>query len=306
MLKLCWFILLCFIPIKVIAADFIEIGKIKTKQLEDIFNFYQYNGEKEYLMVSNYNYPPIFCKYFPDDFSSITDEKHRNAMFIKILAPLTLKLNNEIYTERQKLQQIASEFKKNHELTKEQEQNIENLASKYDVFTRLKGHRRYTYLIDELLQRIHVIPPSVLITAAALETNWGTSRIVKEANSLYKTLVWHTTEGLKPIGETEDDSYRIKKYPNIYSSLQEFALKINSSLAFKDFRDFRHQIMQRRMQFLGTVVTPYLVWNSPLKNYAGLFDYTLSYYELIIIDKSVLNSKMINKTLPKNLQKFIL
>ena len=306
MSKLCWLFLFCLLPLKAIATDFIEIGKIKTKQLEDIFNFYQYHGEKEYLMVPSYNYPPIFCQYFPEDFSTISDEKHRNAMFIKILAPLTLRLNNEIYAERKKLQKIASEFKKNHELNKEQEQHIEQLAKKYDVFTRMKGYRRYSYLIDELLQRIHVIPPSVLITAAALETNWGSSRIIKEANSLYKTLIWHTKDGLKPIGENEDDSYRIKIYPNIYSSLQEFALKINSALAFKDFRDFRHQIMQRRIQFLGTTVTPYLVWNSPLKNYAGLFDYTLSYYEFIIIDKSVLNSKMIDKSLPKDLQQYLL
>ena len=306
MSKLCWLFLFCLLPLKAIATDFIEIGKIKTKQLEDIFNFYQYQGEKEYLMVPSYNYPPIFCQYFPEDFSTISDEKHRNAMFIKILAPLTLRLNNEIYAERKKLQKIASEFKKNHELNKEQEQHIEQLAKKYDVFTRMKGYRRYSYLIDELLQRIHVIPPSVLITAAALETNWGSSRIIKEANSLYKTLIWHTKDGLKPIGENEDDSYRIKIYPNIYSSLQEFALKINSALAFKDFRDFRHQIMQRRIQFLGTTVTPYLVWNSPLKNYAGLFDYTLSYYEFIIIDKSVLNSKMIDKSLPKDLQQYLL
>ena len=77
--------------------------------------------------------------------------------------------------------------------------------------------------------------PSILITGAALETNWGTSRIVKEGNSLYKTLIWHTNEGLKPIGEKEDDSYRIKTYPNIYTSMQEFALKINSSISFENF-----------------------------------------------------------------------
>jgi hypothetical protein len=36
------------------------------------------------------------------------------------------------------------------------------------------------------------------------------------------------------------------------------------------------------------------------------FEYTLAYYELNIIDKSVLNSKMIEKELPKHLKRLTL
>ena len=108
------------------------------------------------------------------------------------------------------------------------------------------------------------------------------------------------------IDDAKLNSYRIKIYPNIFASMQEFALKINSALAYDDLRKFRHQILERGTPLLGTLLAPYMVWNSPLKNYAGLFDYTLAYYELIIIDKSVLNSKIIHKELPKKLQKLVL
>lgn len=283
------------------AADELELGSIKVKQLEEIYAFYGYEGEKGYLMLPSYHYPPIFLKYFPSDYNQISDEQQRNALFIKILAPLALRLNNEILAERKEIIAVAQNFQKNGELTPQEEKFIEEKAAKYDAFTRFKGHRRYSYLLDELQQRVHVVLPSILITAAALETNWGTSRIVKEGNALYKTLVWHTDEGLKPIGETEDDTYRIKTYPDIYASMQEFALKLNSALAFQDFRGFRNQFLARRTPLLGSVLAPYLIWNSPLKNYAGLFEYTLAYYELNIIDKSVLDSKMIDKKLPKKL-----
>ena len=301
---LCLFFCLLIKP--VIAAETLEIGKINTQKLEEIFSFYQYHGEKDYLMIPEYNYPPIFCNYFPDDFTKITDEKKRNALFIKILAPLTLKLNNQILSERNEIKSIAQDFKNQKTLSPKQISILEEKAKKYDVFTRLQGTYRQQYQIDELLIKVHVVAPSILIIAAALETNWGTSRIVKEGNSLYKTLVWHTDEGLKPIGETEDDTYRIKTYPNIYASMEEFALKLNSSISFDNFRGFRHQVIERKTLLLGSTLAPYLVWNSPLKNYAGLFEYTLSYYELNIIDKSILNSKMIAKELPQNLQKFIM
>ena len=255
-------------------------------------------------MIPEYNYPPIFCNYFPSDFNTITDEKKRNTLFIKILAPLTLKLNAEILSERKDIKSLAQSFQTNKQLTPEQIKILEKKASKYDVFTRLRGDYRYQYLLDELLKKVHVVAPSVLITAAALETNWGTSRIVKEGNSLYKTLIWHTSDGLKPIGETEDDSYRIKTYHNIYDSMKEFALKLNSSISFDNFRGIRHEILERRTLLLGSTLAPYLVWNSPLKNYAGLFEYTLSYYELNIIDKSILNSKMISGKKPSFLKEF--
>ena len=302
------FILYLFLilPLPARAADSLEFGKISVAELEDIYDFYDYHGEKDYLMIPSYHYPPIFLRYFPTDFNKITDEKKRNAMFIKILAPLTIRLNDEILAERKEILAIRKEFQDHQELTKEQEKIIEEKAQKYDIFTRLKGYRRYSYFLDELSKRVHVIPPSILITAAALETNWGTSRIVKEGNSLYKALNWYSNEGLKPIGETEDDSYRIKTYPDIYSSIKEFALKLNSSISFREFRGFRDKILDRRTPLLGTMLAPHMVWNSPLQNYAGLFDYTLAYYELNIIDKSVLDSKMIEKPLPQKLQVLVM
>lgn len=284
------------------ASPELNLGRLSVEELEAVYAFYDYDGEKGYLRIPQYRYPPIFLKYFPNDYNTITDESRRNALFIKILAPQTLRLNNEILALRKKISAAAESFRQNGELSPAQQQFIEDTAAEYDVFTRFQGHRRYTYLLDELLQRVHVIPPSILITAAALETNWGTSRIVREGNSLYKQLNWHSTEGLKPIGETEDDTYRIKTFPDIYTSMQAFALKLNSGLPYRDFRGFRNRILQRRTPLLGSVLAPYLVWNSPLQNYAGLFDYTLAYYELNVIDKSVLDSKMIEKKLPKSLQ----
>ncbi len=284
------------------AAETIELDKVSVKELQSIYDFYGYNGEKGYLMIPSYHYPPIFLRKFPTDFNSISDEAERNALFIKILAPLAIRINDEILDERMDILALAESSENGKMLTPKQKTLLEEKAAKYDVFTHQKDYLRYSYMLDELQRKIHVIPPSILITAAALETNWGTSRIVKEGNSLYKTLNWYSDQGLKPLGEKEDDSYRIRTYPDISSSMREFSLKLNSELKYADFREFRYQILGRRTPLLGSILAPYLVWNSPLKNYAGLFDYTLAYYELNIIDKSVLDSKIIGKDLPKNLK----
>jgi len=53
----------------------------------------------------------------------------------------------------------------------------------------------------------------------------------------------------------------------------------------------------------GNILAPYLIWKSPLKNYAGMFQYTLAYYELNIIDKSALDSTIDLNKLPKKLKR---
>lgn len=285
------------------AAAELRLKALDTAQLRQIYDLYGYHGEKDYLMIPSYKYPAIFLSHFPNDFGKITDEKERNALFIKILAPLALKINQEIKQERDKLLALNTKFETNRKLDKKEQKALEDMAARYDVFTRLKGEERQRFLLRELLLKIEFIPPSLLITAAAIETNWGTSRIVKEGNSLYKTLVWHTDKGLKPIGETEDDSYRIKTYPDIYSSMKEFAHSINSELKFADMRDVRKEFLYRENIPFGNILAPYLIWKSPLKNYAGMFQYTLAYYELNIIDKSALDSTINANKLPKALKR---
>ncbi len=288
-----------------VAARDLWLKDIPLKQLQNLYQQIEYTGKKGYLMLPTYEYPTVFLKNFPTDYSKITDEVERNALFIKILSPLALKINKKILSEREVIIKINNNFEKNRTLSTKEINIIEEKATKYDIFTRLKSSERISYILRELLYRIDVVPPSIMITAAAIETNWGTSRIVKEANSLYKTLVWHTNKGLKPQGENEDDSYRIKIYPDIYQSMNEFALKINSHPVFASMRNIRKERRDRSSLVSGTLLAPYVYGNSMLNNYAGIFDYTMNYYELLVIDKSTLSDKLITEKIIKKYSQYV-
>lgn len=289
----------------VLAASNLSFGPLTVKQLEEIYKFYNYQGERGYLLIPGYHYPPLFLQSFPVDFNQIKDEKDRIPFFIKILAPLAMQVNRNIAAERRQIEEVADQFKKNNELTEQQSGFIEEKAAKYDIFSHLKGYQRHNFLIKELLVRVDELPPSFLIAVSAIETNWGLSRIVKDGNALYRQLVWHTEEGLKPQDETQDDSYRIKTYPNIYSSMEEFALKLNSHINYAPMRNFRSALRFRGTILKGTTFSYTLLNNSPLENYAGMLEYTIAFYELNIIDKSILDSKMIDKQLPRQYLKLL-
>lgn len=283
------------------AAEELWLKPLKLSQLEEIYRFYDYTGERGYLRLPSYQYPPIFLSSFPDDFATVTDEKKRAVLFIKITAPLALKVNQDISAERREVLAMKQDFATRQELSPAQDKRLETLARKYDLFSRLKGYPRTKHLLNELLQRIDTMPPSFLIAMAALETDFGASRILRDGNALYKQLSWHSGEGLKPEGETEDDSYRIKTYPSLYASMSDFALKLNSAIAYRPMRDARAAWRNRGDVLQGTTLAYSLLMHSPLKNYAGILEYTIAFYELNIIDKSVLDSKMILRPLPQAL-----
>ena len=273
---------------------------IDTIDVDSLRKLFAQNGYNEYIPLDTHEIPAIFLKNFPEDYNRIKDDNLRNSLFIRILSPLALKVNETILNERSRLEKIIADFDKNAELSSAQTQWVEQTAKKYDVFTRLKGYRRYKLLLGELRYRIDALPPSVLIAAAAIETDWGQSRIVKEGRSLYKELVWYSNKGLKPEGETEDPNYRIKIFPSLYDSMYSFALKINSNVNFEDFRSFRKEQRYRRQLLDGrsTAYTFFLL--SPLPNYIGLLDYTITFYELVTIDASKLNYDFLEKSALKD------
>lgn len=259
--------------------------------VSEVENLYKELGYEDFIAEAKMTgqVPAVFLKKFPADYNTIVqNEDRRNQLFIKIIAPLGLRLNDQILNERRELEQIITAFDKNGGLTEAEAQRVEELAQKYDHFTRLKGYRRYKLLLGELRTKIDMLPPSFYIAFAAAETDWGSSRIVKEGNALYKELVWHTDKGLKPIGETEDDTYRIRTFPSLYDAMESFALKVNSNVNFKNFRLQRKEHRYRRQLMTGRNIAHTMPMFTPLKNYVGLIDYTTTFYEMVFIDSAKL------------------
>ncbi|MBR2922860.1 MAG: glucosaminidase domain-containing protein [Alphaproteobacteria bacterium] len=296
--------LLILLPTKTKAQD-LWLKNIPLAKLEALYKEVNYAGyPKDHLLLDDRKYPRIFLKNIPLGFEKITDETKRNNLFLKILIPLALKLNEDIMIERKKLLKLQEKIDEGKNFSKQDIDYLEKLAKEYDLFTTFNDDIRHNYFLAELQNRVDRIPPSIIVTAAIIETNWGASRIVKEGNSLYKILEWHTTEGLKPIGENEDNSYRIKIYPDLYSSIKDYALKVNSAPSFEKLRNLRREYRELNNNMVGHILAPYTFGSSNLHNYPGIFDYTLAYYELLEIDKSILTDKIISDSIIKKYQPY--
>ncbi len=261
-------------------AQALVVPKVSSLELENIFKEHDYEN---FLLPFNWRYPDIFVQTLPYDFSSIKSETEQRRFFIMILLPLSLKLNQDILSERDVVLYLNYKFQ-NEKLDDVDLKMIDDFALKYDVFTREKGQKRVQLILTELLLRIDVIPPSIMIAAAALNTNWGNAKFLPKSNALYRELVWYSDEGLVPEDETEETDYRIKIYPSLYQAMQAFALRLNSSVDFPEFRYLRAYLRAAKQPISGRFLVPYLLFASEIENFAGLMDYIITFYRLNEVD----------------------
>ena len=269
-----------------LTAEGLFIDNANTLILQNIFNDYGYN---DYILLKNQNYPPVFLQKFPSDFSQIKDENLRNHLFIQILAPLAMLVNERIVLERYELLKLQSRYQKSKIFNDDDKKKLDAWAKKYNVFTRMKNNDRYEVILQNLLNKIDTIPPSIMIAVAAAETNWGMAKELSLANSLYKQKIWYTSEGLRPL-KNDDESYRIKIYPTLLAAMEEYALRLNSDVNFENFRVVRRYKRVHQQPLRGASMVYNMVLASPLQNYAGLLSYIIAFYDLGILDEAELGN----------------
>ncbi len=262
------------------AGGMLYVENATVKETENLFAKYGYT---RFLSLQDSAYPAILLKTLPTDFQNIKSQKYRNELFIRIVTPLALKINEEISNERETLLRIERHFLKDNTLNEADSQKLEELALKYDFFTRLKDIERTASQLKNLKLRIQPIPPSIFVAAAAMESNWGFSRIANQANSLYKEKVWYTTDGLEPL-ENKNDGYRFKIFDSLIEGMRSYALTFNSNINYETIWNARDGLIKRRGFAIGESIAYALSTASNLPNYNGILDYTAAFYNLLALD----------------------
>lgn len=266
---------------------------INDFNIQELQNFYAKLEFPNYLKPNDNIYPRVFVKKIPHDYAQIKDKTLRNEIFIKMLMPLVLKVNQEYEEERANLEAIWYGFNEEKDFHELDCYYIDQLAEKYEVATPYKDTRKYIILLEELRLRVGPVPPSILVAAAAIYTDWGTSRIAVEANNLYKARNWYSEEGLEPASDDKDYKYKI--YDSLEDSIRDYILKVNISVNYSAFWQSRKAVMEQQAFTEDSVYGKRIDWSfvldNNLSNYAGLLDYTLTYYHMNLLDRAELETE---------------
>ena len=194
----------------------------------------------------------LFGTGFPTSYYKM-NSKAQKKEFINILKPLIDKSNEKIMQEREFVENF---FKKalNGAFRSLNSDDLERLLSISKRYRVKKLFDRDTYL-----KRIDIVPVSLALVQAAIESGWGKSRFVREANNIFGHWTWGEI-GLIPLNREEEKTHKIRIFNTLQDSVDAYILNLNRHYAYKSFRDAR---LKKREE--GGFLTGYESANTMIK-----------------------------------------
>ena len=242
----------------------------------DLNKYYKKNNFiPEILTQENIGHLPIISE-LPDDFSEIQDVPTKKKLFYLVTLPLIYNTNTSIMQERRMVINIEKKFTRK-DLNKNETDEIIRLSKKY----KLDYSEINTKLFRKLKQRINIIPVSLALGQAIIESGWGQSRFATEGNALYGQ--WTTSEdkGIIPQDRDEDKTHAVLKFKNLSESVEAYMFNINTHQAYYNFRVIRR--IDERIKYTD----PISMKVKYLAAYAEIGDKYVDKLELIIASNNL-------------------
>jgi Bax protein len=179
---------------------------------------------------------PIYFTRLPKDLDKIKSIKEKKETFLQILLPLVVAENEKIKKDRKYLFKILK---------------INNSAeSKKWINKKYKEYKVSDKNINELIEKIDIIPTSIALAQAAKESGWGTSRFALEGNAIYGQWTWNG-DGIEPLEKTKDQNHKILKFPLLRASVKAYIANLNSHRGYKNFRAKRFEMRKQNKKLVG-------------------------------------------------------
>ncbi len=224
---------------------------------------------------------------FPHQIQRLSNQQQRFILFI--LSNIDI-VNDEITNQRAELLDAYKDFKDGKSLGPFDYAWLSELAFEYKVdnpdFTQPS-----TWLT--LLNRVDIIPSSLVIAQAINESAWGTSRFAVEGNNYFGQWCYSPGCGLIPRDRRSGIIYEVQRYSDSLSSVWGYVNNLNTFDAYQDFRA-RRALLRREgrpvigLDLIGTLSSYSEVRGEYIKRIIGIItSLNLTQYDIKDLPDSV-------------------
>jgi len=180
----------------------------------------------------------------------------RKKYFIANIFPILHKANQDILLKRNIFFEIEKKIQ-NNDLNVLEAAILRKLFNEFNV----KNND-----LNELKKRIDIVPVSLGIAQAAIESGWGTSRFALEGNAYFGQKVIGTkVKGIKP-SDSENPLIKVRSFRNLNDSVKAYINNLNTHFAYKNFRKSRYELRSFGKILEGSILANQLIKYSELGN----------------------------------------
>ena len=106
--------------------------------------------------------------------------------------------------------------------------------------------------LTEMLNRVNVLPEALVLTQAANESAWGTSRFATQANNYFGHWCYTKGCGLVPLQRNEGSSHEVATFSSSQESVHRYFMNLNRNRAYADLRAIRAKLAAQGDDLLTT------------------------------------------------------
>lgn len=176
--------------------------------------------------------------------------KLKKQIFFRIIAPLALAVNMEIESNRDALKQLID--KGFSGLLENEMHSLRDMAVAYKVINSDADIKEED--LNELWNRVDIVPLSLVLAQSAEESGWGTSRFAAEGNALFGQWAWGA-DAIKPKEQQSGKGdYGIARFNTPLESMRAYMMNLNSHSAYADLRKARSELRKQGRKLDGVTL----------------------------------------------------
>jgi Bax protein len=194
--------------------------------------------------------PNVAPQRLPEDMDRL-DVDAKKRLFLRAVAPHVLAENRRIRALRRRLVELRQQLVEGAVPDEDELAFLGRVALEYRVEVGEDDLQRLgaEALMDALLDRVDVVPPSLALSQAAIESAWGSSRFVRLGNAVFGQWVFSADKGMAPLFRPEGADYSVARFTDLAEAVAAYVRNLNTLWAYEDFR-----MRRRRMRAAGAVL----------------------------------------------------
>ncbi|MEF8833350.1 MAG: glucosaminidase domain-containing protein [Halofilum sp. (in: g-proteobacteria)] len=156
--------------------------------------------------------------------------------FFDFLRPVVRAENDRVRAQREHLDGLIERLEAGESLSAGDREWLARMAKRYRVKAEEPMARARA-----LTARIDIIPVSLALAQAALESAWGQSRFAREANNLFGEWCFEPGCGVVPKRRPAGKTYEVEAFDGVGGSVRSYIHNLNSHPAYAKLREIRAQ-----------------------------------------------------------------
>ena len=187
---------------------------------------------------------------FPD-FGAISNVDVKKQQFFDYLEDYVDSENQNLTNLREDLLYLADMSQNDVALSQREKRWVLKVAETYELDS---ANFSDVELLKELVLRVDILPPSLVLAQAANESAWGTSRFALEGNNLFGQWCFEAGCGIVPRRRSRGATHEVKRFDSVAGAVRAYFNNINTNQSYEYLRELRADMREEDQQIDSMVL----------------------------------------------------